>query len=168
MKRFRPVIIAACLFAACLFVPGCAGTLDTTDKRCNAASAVYEAYLASTLVRQPSKDETAAANAAAIVLRLYCGYTPARPGEVQPALAPAPNLGKGMRAAPVQRYLTNEVGEIELSTGVPMLMPPGYVRPAPTARARSAPPRPAKVPANDPDHLHVTLSDGSSVAVVSE
>lgn len=158
MKSPRIFILSACLFLASLFLPGCAGSMGTPADRCATASALYEAYLASTTIREVSKDETAAAAAAALVLRLQCGWVAAKPGDVAPAYAPSG--GKLSRAA-VPLYRTNSVGEIELRTGVPVLLPEARARYAPQAR-------PTKVPTNDPDHLHVTLSGGGSVALPAE
>jgi hypothetical protein len=52
--------------------------VDTTEKRCAQYSAIYEAYLASTQIGRPiSSEEAMGAAAAAIFLRMHCGWAPA-------------------------------------------------------------------------------------------
>ena len=52
---------------------GCAGIQDK-EQRCQHYSSLYDVYLASTSVREPSNDEILAAVAAAAFLRSYCGW----------------------------------------------------------------------------------------------
>jgi hypothetical protein len=70
MKR----IISALAILALL--TGCATTEPA--KNCATYSAIYEAYLASTQIGRPiSSEEAMGAAAAAIFLRMHCGWAPA-------------------------------------------------------------------------------------------
>lgn len=78
LKSF--LVLIAILFVACLFT-GCTTTgLDTKEKRCTAYSDAYSLYLATAEIREVSKDEKAAASAAAIFLRTWCGWTAPKGG----------------------------------------------------------------------------------------
>ena len=68
LKWLIPLVFALALLA------GCASTPDK-EQRCASYAEVYQLYLASTEVRPVSKEEVAAATAAAIFLRTYCGWT---------------------------------------------------------------------------------------------
>jgi hypothetical protein len=65
------------IIAIALYAVGCK-TVDTPAERCATYSAIYEAYLASTQIGRPvSSEEAMGAAAAAIFLRMHCGWTPA-------------------------------------------------------------------------------------------
>jgi hypothetical protein len=65
------------LLAITLLAVGCK-TVDTPAERCETYSAIYEAYLASTQIGRPiSSEEAMGAAAAAIFLRMHCGWAPA-------------------------------------------------------------------------------------------
>jgi len=68
MKHITSIILAALLV-------GC-GT--TRDKRCQTYRATYELYRTASLTRKPTETELDAANAAAVFLTLYCGWTKTR------------------------------------------------------------------------------------------
>lgn len=67
----------AAIITACASLLGCA-SMEDKDKRCATYADVYTLYLSSTEVRPVSKEESAAAAAAAIFLRTYCGWTATR------------------------------------------------------------------------------------------
>lgn len=158
-------IFSVCLFVGAMLFAGC-GTVSTSTpaERCETYAAAYSLYTATATVREVSKDEAAAAQVAAAFLALRCGWSPARPGDV--AQVPAPAAARTRGPAP-GLYVTNSAGELAFRDGVPVLLPPGEARPA-APRARSMPAqvtaRPPKAVPNDPDHLHVTLPGGGSVA----
>lgn len=62
------------IIAVALLLAGCAG-MDTQEKRCATYGDMYALYLATVEVRPVSAEESAAAAAAAIFLRAYCGWT---------------------------------------------------------------------------------------------
>ena len=67
-------IISALAIIALL--TGCATTEPA--KNCETYSAIYEAYIASTQIGRPiSSEEAMGAAAAAIFLRMHCGWAPA-------------------------------------------------------------------------------------------
>ena len=70
----KSIVTILALCAALALLAGCSSTPDK-DKRCATYADVYTLYLASTEVRPVSKEESAAAAAAAIFLRTYCGWT---------------------------------------------------------------------------------------------
>lgn len=100
--KTKLTLLAFCVALA--LVAGCSTTADK-DKRCATYTDVYTLYLASTEVRPVSKEEVAAATAAAIFLRTYCGWT-------------------GSTTAPKTRGAkpTPEVDE----NGVPVIHPPAH------------------------------------------
>lgn len=71
----KPIILALC--AAASLLAGCASNPDK-DKQCATYAEVYELYVPTADVRPVSKEEVAAATAAAIFLRSYCGWTATR------------------------------------------------------------------------------------------
>lgn len=78
MRQIKhPIVLAILMFVvgflAVLFT-GCAGLKDK-ESRCSAYSDAYSVYLATSAIREVSKDEKTAATAAAIFLRTYCGWT---------------------------------------------------------------------------------------------
>jgi|GEM_PF-4008862 len=73
----KSIITILALCAALALLAGCASTPDK-EQRCVSYAEVYTLYLASTEVRPVSKEEVAAATAAAIFLRTYCGWTATR------------------------------------------------------------------------------------------
>ena len=79
MKLNLTIIALAALLAACSTTP------EGKARRCTAYSEVYSLYLASAEVRQPSKEEIAGAAAAALFLRIYCGWVGPRGVEVNDA-----------------------------------------------------------------------------------
>ena len=70
----KSIVTILSLCAALALLAGCSSMPDK-DKRCATYADVYTLYLASTEVRPVSKEESAAAAAAAIFLRTYCGWT---------------------------------------------------------------------------------------------
>jgi hypothetical protein len=74
MNRFS---IAIALTVALGLLVGCASGPDQ-DQRCETYAEVYSLYLASTEVRPVSHEEIAAATAAALFLKTYCGWTATR------------------------------------------------------------------------------------------
>lgn len=70
----KPIVTILALCAALALLAGCASTPDK-EQRCASYAEVYQLYLASTEVRPVSKEDVAAATAAAIFLRTYCGWT---------------------------------------------------------------------------------------------
>jgi hypothetical protein len=70
----KAIVTLLALCAALALLAGCASTPDK-EQRCASYAQVYELYLASTQVRTVSKEEIAAATAAAIFLQAYCGWT---------------------------------------------------------------------------------------------
>ncbi len=70
----KPALTMLALCAALALLAGCASTPDK-EQRCTSYAELYQLYLASTEVRPVSKEEVAAATAAAIFLRTYCGWT---------------------------------------------------------------------------------------------
>ena len=101
--KTKLTILALCVALA--LVAGCSTTADK-DKRCATYADVYTLYLASTEVRPVSKEESAAAAAAAIFLRTYCGWT----GKTT---APATKGTRGAKPEP----------EVD-ANGVPIIYPP--------------------------------------------
>ena len=73
----KPIVTILALCAALALLAGCSSTPDK-EQRCASYAEVYTLYLASTEVRPVSKEEVAAATAAAIFLRTYCGWTATR------------------------------------------------------------------------------------------
>lgn len=72
MKSILTITLAALLV-------GCGTTSPTNDVlTCDRARQIYELYQASLLVRQPSDDEVRAAQVAAAVLTVQCGWTRTR------------------------------------------------------------------------------------------
>lgn len=101
--KTKLTLLALCVALA--LVAGCSTTADK-DKRCATYADVYTLYLASTEVRPVSKEESAAAAAAAIFLRTYCGWT----GKTT---TPATKGTRGAKPEP----------EID-ANGVPIIYPP--------------------------------------------
>jgi len=64
-------ILTLCLFSGCAW-------FQDKERRCAAYEEVYTAYRASMEVRPVSPEEVAAATAAAVFLRNYCGWTATR------------------------------------------------------------------------------------------
>lgn len=73
----KQLSIALALTLALGLLVGCASGPDK-DQRCETYAEVYTLYLASTEVRPVSPEEVAAATAAAIFLKTYCGWTATR------------------------------------------------------------------------------------------
>ena len=73
----KPTLAKIIIALAMLFSPGCAsdGSFPDREQRCGHYSNVYALYIASTAVRPIAKEEAAAALAATIFLRTYCGWT---------------------------------------------------------------------------------------------
>lgn len=115
------------------------GCNTTKADRCEKYVSVYQLYLASTAVRPVSKEETAAAAAAALFLTTYCGW-------------------HGETAAPGAK-----AGPPRTVHGVPVIFPPGSAAAVAAPMAREM--RRTKPQPNDPDGLFVLCDDGSTVRI---
>ena len=70
----KPTLTLLALCAALALLAGCS-SMPSKEQRCASYAEVYTLYLASTEVRPVSKEEVAAATAAAVFLRTYCGWS---------------------------------------------------------------------------------------------
>lgn len=69
MKKTISLLVLSSFLISC-------GT--TTSQRCSTYEAAYATYLAIAAVRKPDKQELDSAHAAAIALKLYCGWNSSR------------------------------------------------------------------------------------------